>query len=87
VHDALAEIAADIDLLGEIHDVRVRESGAGDIVNFHCMLDAGVKVADMHEKVDDLERALRQRFPSIIRAVGHAEPRSIGQMPARKAAG
>jgi divalent metal cation (Fe/Co/Zn/Cd) transporter len=28
----------------------------------------------MHEKVDEVERALRQRFPSIKRVIGHAEP-------------
>jgi hypothetical protein len=28
----------------------------------------------VHEKVDELERALRQRSPSIKRVIGHAEP-------------
>jgi hypothetical protein len=28
----------------------------------------------VHEKVDDLERALRRRWPNIKRAIGHAEP-------------
>ena len=74
VRDALKEIAAKVDAVGEIHDVRVREADAGEIVNFHCMVDAGVKVADVHGKVDEVERALRLRFPSIGRVTGHAEP-------------
>ena len=31
-------------------------------------------VAEVHDKVDELERALRQRFPAIKRVIGHAEP-------------
>jgi divalent metal cation (Fe/Co/Zn/Cd) transporter len=32
-------------------------------------------VLDVHEKVDDVERALRRKFPTIKRVIGHAEPR------------
>jgi cation diffusion facilitator family transporter len=74
IHDALIEIAASVELVGEVHNVRVRESEDGEIVNFHCYADPRLKVADVHEKVDDLERALRLRFPSIKRVIGHAEP-------------
>jgi hypothetical protein len=28
----------------------------------------------VHEKVDDVERALRRKFPAIKRVIGHAEP-------------
>jgi cation diffusion facilitator family transporter len=86
VRNALAEIAAAIDLVGEIHDVRVREADGGEIVNFHCVVDAGVKVADVHDKVDELERALRLRFPTIARVIGHAEPGEVRHDPVRKAA-
>jgi divalent metal cation (Fe/Co/Zn/Cd) transporter len=43
------------------------------------VVDAGVKVADVHDKVDEVERALRLRFPSIGRVIGHAEPLSGGR--------
>ena len=39
VRDALAEIAAKVDFVGEMHDVRVRETDDGEIVNFHCRVD------------------------------------------------
>jgi divalent metal cation (Fe/Co/Zn/Cd) transporter len=74
VRRALAEIAAKVDLVGEIHDVRVRQADDGEIVNFHCVVGPLVKVADVHDKVDEVERTLRQRFPSIKRVIGHAEP-------------
>jgi divalent metal cation (Fe/Co/Zn/Cd) transporter len=34
-----------------------------------------MRVHDVHEKVDDVERGLRRRFPEIKRVIGHAEPR------------
>ncbi|MGA7488362.1 MAG: cation-efflux pump [Xanthobacteraceae bacterium] len=74
VRHALAEIAAKVDLVGEIHDVRVRQAEDGEIVNFHCLVDPTLKVAGVHDKVDEVERALRLRFPTIKRVIGHAEP-------------
>jgi cation diffusion facilitator family transporter len=75
VRDALNEIAANIALVGQIHDVRVRETPEGEIVNFHCRVDPTLTVRTVHEKVDDVERELRRRFPAINRVIGHAEPR------------
>jgi cation diffusion facilitator family transporter len=71
---ALAAIADEIGTIRQVHDVRVRETGDGEMVNFHCRVDPGQTVHDIHEKVDDLERALRERWPSIRRVIGHAEP-------------
>jgi divalent metal cation (Fe/Co/Zn/Cd) transporter len=76
IRDALKGIAAKVELVGEIHDVRVRAADGGEIVNFHCRVDPAHTVAAVHDKVDDVERALRLRFPSIKRVIGHAEPRS-----------
>ena len=76
VRDALAEIEPKrIEFVGEVHDVRVRETDDGDIVNFHCLVDPALSVDTVHDKVDEIERALRPRFPSIKRVIGHAEPR------------
>src|SRR5947209_553498 len=74
VREALAEIAANIAFIGQVHDVRVRETAEGEIVNFHCHVDPMLTVQDVHERVDDVERALRRQFPTIKRVIGHAEP-------------
>ena len=63
VEIALAEIAAEGGMVREIHDVRVRETDDGEIVNFHCRVDPALTVQDVHEKVDEVERALRRRLP------------------------
>ena len=71
---ALSEFAADGRTVRNVHDVRVRETDEGEIVNFHCRVDPSLIVQEVHEKVDMLERALRERSPSIKRVIGHAEP-------------
>src|SRR4051812_45317153 len=71
---ALSELAADGRAIRDIHNVRVRETDEGEIVNFHCRIDPSLGVQAAHEKVDMLERALRERSPSIKRVIGHAEP-------------
>ncbi len=81
VRDALTAITAHIPFVDQIHDVRVRETAEGEIVNFHCRVDPMLTVREVHEKVDDVERALRQTFPTIKRVIGHAEPR--GSRPER----
>lgn len=72
---ALADLAADHPILRNVHQVRVRETPEGEVVVFHCTVDALRSVIDVHEEVDELERGLRRRFPAIRRVVGHAEPR------------
>lgn len=71
---ALADLIKGFAPLREAHDVRVRETEEGEIVNFHCRAGAAESVHVVHEKVDELERALRQLFPTIKRVIGHAEP-------------
>jgi cation diffusion facilitator family transporter len=75
VSEALSDVARSLGPIEGVHDVRVRETPAGEIVNFHCLVDPALPVAEVHEKVDEVERGLKARFPSVQRVVGHAEPR------------
>jgi cation diffusion facilitator family transporter len=75
IRGALTELATGVNGLGEVHDVRVRETVDGEIVNFHCRADPTLSVAAVHDLVDGIERGLRRRFPAIARVIGHAEPR------------
>jgi cation diffusion facilitator family transporter len=76
VQAVLIEIAAEIGAIRDVHEVRVRKTDEGEIVNFHCYADAELTVQAVHEHVDAVERALRQRLPSITRVIGHAEPKA-----------
>ncbi len=60
--------------LRDIHDVRVRETPQGLVVNFHCRTAPALSVAAVHEAVDALERHLREKRPDVHRVIGHAEP-------------
>jgi cation diffusion facilitator family transporter len=75
VRDALVKLAIEIPNVGQVHDVRVRETPDGEIVNFHCRVDPLLSVGAVHDAVDMLERRLRRQFPTIQRVIGHAEPR------------
>jgi len=75
IQASLASLAAEITDLNEVHDVRVRETADGEIVNFHCRVDPALSVRAVHDLVDAIERRLRRRFPTIQRVIGHAEPR------------
>jgi divalent metal cation (Fe/Co/Zn/Cd) transporter len=74
IGEALIELAKASPILRDIHDVRVRETDEGEIVNFHCLADARQSVSAVHEQVDELERAVRREFPTIKRVIGHTEP-------------
>jgi len=74
VEAALRELAAADKALRNIHDVRVRETDDGEIVNFHCHVDPDMTVLAVHDKVDALERALKEHSSLIKRVIGHAEP-------------
>jgi cation diffusion facilitator family transporter len=70
---ALARFAAD-GAIHDIHSVRVRNTDAGEIVNFHCRAAPSMSVIKVHENVDAIERALRRAFPTVKRVISHAEP-------------
>jgi cation diffusion facilitator family transporter len=58
----------------DIHNVRVRDTDAGEIVNFHCRAAPSMSVIKVHENVDEIERGLRRAFPTVKRVISHAEP-------------
>jgi divalent metal cation (Fe/Co/Zn/Cd) transporter len=73
IKEALSRIAAD-GVIHDIHNVRVRDTDAGEIVNFHCRAAPSTSVTWVHENVDEIERALRRTFPTVKRVISHAEP-------------
>ncbi len=73
---ALVRVAGD-GAIHDIHNVRVRDTDAGEIVNFHCRAAPSMSVIKVHEKVDEIERALRRAFPTIKRVISHAEPQRM----------
>lgn len=69
----LTRLAAETEVY-DIHNVRVRDTEAGEIVNFHCRAAPSMSVHKVHDNVDHIERGLRRAFPSVKRVISHAEP-------------
>jgi cation diffusion facilitator family transporter len=74
IASALTERLASASALRDVHKVRVRQTPAGLVVNYHCRVNPALSVDSVHEEVDRLERRIRADFSEIVRIVGHAEP-------------
>lgn len=70
---ALTRFAAETEVY-DIHNVRVRDTEGGEVVNFHCRAAPSMTVLKVHDNVDHIERALRRTFPTVKRVISHAEP-------------
>jgi divalent metal cation (Fe/Co/Zn/Cd) transporter len=71
---ALKRRAAEGGTISDLHNLRVRETPVGLVVNYHCRVDPNLPVLTVHEAVDDLDHKLRADVPGVARVVGHAEP-------------
>lgn len=74
IRAALKRLAAENDRVLDIHDVRVRETAAGLVVNYHCIVDGARSVAEVHTDVDRIDRRLQHEMEGLARVIGHAEP-------------
>lgn len=66
--------AAGTQFIHDVHQVRVRETPCGLVVNYHCRAIPSLNIDSVHAEVDAVERLVRQDLPGIARVVGHAEP-------------
>ena len=74
VLSSLVRLSEKNEWITNIHDVRVRETMGGWIINYHGRVSPSVPVDIVHNAVDDIERRMRDIFPQILRIVGHVEP-------------
>ncbi len=74
IQETLARLAAEGGAIHDVHNVRVRNTDAGEVVNFHCRAAPSMTVIEVHEHVDAIERGLRRAYPSVKRVISHAEP-------------
>jgi cation diffusion facilitator family transporter len=74
IHTLLSHEAEQGALLHGVHDVRVRQTSSGLVVNYHCLAAADLNVEKAHTALDTIERTIRSQMPDVIRIVGHAEP-------------
>jgi cation diffusion facilitator family transporter len=75
ISEALQRLASEDGRVSDIHNVRVRETASGLVVNYHCRVDPARTVAQVHTDVDRIDRQLQHEMPRLTRVIGHAEPR------------
>lgn len=61
-------------VIRDVHDVRLRQTGKGLIVLFHCHADAAATVEAVHDAIDRIEDALKGQHLNLWRVFGHPEP-------------
>ena len=71
---SLARHASEVGAVSDVHNVRVRQTAHGLVVNYHCCVDPALDVTSVHDKVDALEQRARADLPDILRIVSHTEP-------------
>jgi cation diffusion facilitator family transporter len=74
ISSALENYARQNGLISDVHNVRVRTTQHGLIVNYHCRVAPSLSVAEVHRAVDAIEHLVRQDVPGIHRIVSHTEP-------------
>lgn len=70
----IAALAQGVEAIWNIHDVRVRQTPTGLVVNYHCNASPAQDIQTLHDAIDQFERQIRSAYPEIIRVIGHAEP-------------
>jgi divalent metal cation (Fe/Co/Zn/Cd) transporter len=71
---SLSRLAGKEKLLKDLHNIRIRQTGKGLFVHYHCRFSSEVTVEAAHETVDRIEIALMKSVPGILRVIAHAEP-------------
>ncbi len=66
---------ASADALGlATHEVRLRESDEGKVLELHVEVPPEQTLGAAHEQVTQLERSLQERLPEVVEVVTHIEP-------------
>lgn len=77
---SLVTRAAEAARVTDVHNVRVRQTEHGLVVNYHCRVDPALDVTSVHVLVDMIEQRTRADIPEIARIVSHTEPlRSVAE--------
>lgn len=74
VTKALTSLANAEQQLSDLHNIRVRLSDGGLYVHYHCRFEPHHQIDAVHEIIDRIENALKNKFSLIQRVVAHAEP-------------
>lgn len=76
IRATVRQIAARLPQMLDCHDVQLRRSGGHLLLSCHCSFPDSMPVADVHERVTQLEAELKRNLPELFRVTIHPEPSS-----------
>lgn len=78
VQTFINSLRAEHPALLDCHEVKVRQVEHRVVVTCHCVMDAGLRVGQMHDLTAAIEDRVKERFPRIFRITIHPEPEGEG---------
>lgn len=85
-HNIILELALNWPGVEGVHDVRTRQSGPTKFIQLHLELNDDLPLVQAHRVADQVEKALRQRFPGSD-VIIHQDPCSVVPIEQQNSAG
>ena len=73
-------VLSDFPTVQKVHRIRLNKIGNKEELSLHCLIDGTLSVAEAHETVSRLERALLHKMQDMGRILVHMEPCSKDQL-------
>jgi cation diffusion facilitator family transporter len=67
-------IARELKGSGGSHNIELHEMNGSVYLSLHLLINAGIRVAEVHRIAEEMESRLRREFPELGRVVIHTEP-------------
>ena len=74
VEEEILKIVAEVPGITEPHDLRTRRIGNHYAIELHILMDGNISLKDAHDKADEVEAALKQRYGEETHVAVHVEP-------------
>ena len=75
VEEEIMKIVAGVPGVEEPHDLRTRRIGNHYAIELHILMDGNISLKEAHEKADEVENVLKQRYGVETHVVVHVEPK------------
>ena len=75
VEEEILKIVAEVPGIDEPHDLRTRRIGNHYAIELHILMDGNISLKEAHDKADEVETVLKQRYGEETHVAVHVEPR------------
>ena len=75
VEEEILKIVAEVPGIAEPHDLRTRRIGNHYAIELHILMDGNISLKEAHDKADEVESVLKQRYGEETHVAVHVEPR------------